>query len=283
MQYISVHVKCNFSESFMQDVLVSEMGDLGFESFVDEADGFVAYIQETAWDEEAFKTLIQDFPFAGIISYEAAKCEDKDWNAEWEKNFQPVLIADKCVICPTWQLDALPESYKSLMTILINPKMAFGTGQHQTTSLILETLLSMDLKGKKVLDMGCGTAILAIMASKLGAKQLTAIDIDDWCTENAKENIALNEIENIEVMLGDARLLCGMHFDLVIANINRNILLMDMDKYVACLSKGGELIMSGFYAEDVPILEARAKDLKLQLMSQKSKDRWTVIRLSKLS
>lgn len=266
----------------MQDVLISEMGDLGFESFVDEADGFVAYIQAAAWDEKAMNELVETFPFEGIVTFKAEQCEDKDWNAEWEKNFQPILIADKCVICPTWQLDSLPEEYKQLMTILINPKMAFGTGQHQTTSLILETLLSMELKGKTVLDMGCGTAILAIMASKLGATQLTAIDIDDWCTENAKENIGLNNITNIDVKLGDARLLDGMHFDLVIANINRNILLMDMDKYVACLSKGGELIMSGFYAEDVPMLEARAKELHMQLIAQNSRDRWTVVRLVKM-
>jgi len=159
--------------------------------------------------------------------------------------------------------------------------MAFGTGHHETTSLVIGQLLLMDLEGKTLLDMGCGTAVLAILAAMRGAKDIVAIDIDTWCTENSVENIAINNISGIDVRLGGAELLAGLHFDIVLANINRNILLADMEQYVACLSSGGELYMSGFYKEDIPLIEAEANRLGLQLVDFKEKNNWVVVKTVK--
>ena len=166
--------------------------------------------------------------------------------------------------------------------ILIDPKMAFGTGHHATTSLIVSELLQMDLQGKSLLDMGCGTAVLAILASKRGADPITAIDIDNWCTENSLENIALNHVDNIEVLQGDASLLPGRRFDIVLANINRNILLADMHLYADCLPQGGILYMSGFYTEDVPQIEAEAVKLGFRMTACREKNNWAVVRMEKI-
>jgi ribosomal protein L11 methyltransferase len=159
--------------------------------------------------------------------------------------------------------------------------MAFGTGHHETTSLVIAEILNMDIKGKTLLDMGCGTAVLAILAAMRGAKNILAIDIDTWCTENSLENIAMNKISGIEVKLGDAQLLSGLHFDIILANINRNILLADMEQYAACLTSGGELYMSGFYKEDIPLIEAEATNNGLKLIYFKEKNNWVAVKTIK--
>ncbi len=279
MQYSQATFQIAAQESFVQDVLVAQLAEIGFETFENPTeDTLVAYIQTDIFDESALSGLLATFPFAGVKLQETALCENIDWNAEWEKHyFEPIVIDDACVIHSSFHKD-LP---KCQYDIVIDPKMAFGTGHHQTTSLILREILCMDLQGKSLLDMGCGTAVLAILASLRGADPITAVDIDNWCTENAVENMALNKIEHIEVLLGDARVLAGKHFDVILTNINRNILLMDMEQYVACLNTDGELIMSGFYTEDILMLEEKANELGLQLVAQRSKDNWAMIKMRK--
>ncbi len=277
MQYSQATFQIAAQESFVQDILVAQLAEIGFETFENPTEyTLVAYIQTDVFNEEALQSLLQDFPFEGISLQETALCENIDWNEEWEKHyFEPILIGDQCVIHSSFHKD-LPQCQYD---IIIDPKMAFGTGHHQTTSLILTELLSMDLQGKSLLDMGCGTAVLAILASLRGANPITAVDIDNWCTENAVENMALNKIDNIDVILGDARVLEGKHFDVILANINRNILLMDMERYAACLNPNGTLIMSGFYTEDIPMLEEKANALGLHLVAQHSKDNWAMIKV----
>lgn len=223
MKYLEVTFTTHPCNETVNDVVSALAGEIGFESFVECEGGIQAYIQQTLFDEEALKEMVVNFPLPDTrIEYTIKEAEDKNWNEEWEKNFfQPIVIGDRCCIHSTFHKDTPKTEYE----ILINPQMAFGTGHHETTSSIISELLEADLKGKSVLDMGCGTSILAILASMRGANPVTAIDIDDWCVNNSKDNIALNHIHNITVELGDANLLKGRKaFDVIIANINRNIL-----------------------------------------------------------
>ena len=252
--------------------------EIGFESFVECEGGLDAYIQQSLFDEKSLKQIIADFPIPGTtIDYTITEPEDKDWNEEWEKNFfQPIVIGDRCVIHSTFHKDYPKAKYD----IVINPQMAFGTGHHATTSSIIAELLDADLAGKSVLDMGCGTSILAILASMRGADPVTAIDIDDWCVNNSRDNIRLNQITNIEVKLGDASLLKGhTPFDVIIANINRNILLNDMPAYAACMHKGSEIYMSGFYVEDIPAITEKGASLGMKFIHHREKDRWAAVKL----
>ena len=208
--------------------------------------------------------------------YTIKEAEDKNWNEEWEKNFfQPIVIGDRCCIHSTFHKDTPKTEYE----ILINPQMAFGTGHHETTSSIISEMLEADLKGKSVLDMGCGTSILAILASMRGANPVTAIDIDDWCVNNSKDNIALNHIHNITVELGDANLLKGRKaFDVIIANINRNILLADLPHYAACMHPGSEIFMSGFYIQDIPFIREKAESLGMEFVHHREKNNWAAVK-----
>ena len=221
--------------------------------------------------------MVAEFPLPDTtIKYTIVEAEDKDWNEEWEKNFfQPIVIGDRCCIHSTFHKDTPQTEYE----ILINPQMAFGTGHHETTSSIISELLEADLQGKSVLDMGCGTSILAILASMRGAGPITAIDIDDWCVNNSRDNIALNGIDNITVEWGDANLLKGREpFDVIIANINRNILLADMAQYVACMHSGSELYMSGFYIQDIPVIQEKAESLGMEFIHHREKNNWAAVK-----
>lgn len=280
MQYTQALFLVDAQPDFVQDVLTQQLADIGFESFAEHSDGyFIAYIPTSEFSDTSLNDLLQDFPFNGVSLIKTEPCEDKDWNEEWEKNsFQPIEIGQDCIIRAPFHEKR--EGYR--YELIINPKMAFGTGTHQTTSLILSTLLSLPVKNKAVLDMGCGTGVLALLARKLGASPVSAIDIDDWCTENAKENCRLNGINDIEIMLGDARLTEDRHFDIIIANINRNILLMDMQRYTRALNPEGLLLMSGFYTDDVPVLLAKGQQLGLHKVMERSKDNWGMLMLKKL-
>ena len=234
MKYFEVTFTAQPCNEIVTDVLSALAGEIGFESFVECEGGVQAYIQQSLFDENALKEMLANFPVPDTkITYTITEPEDKDWNEEWEKNFfQPIVIDNRCVIHSTFHHDYPHAEYD----IVINPQMAFGTGHHETTSSILGELLDADLKGKSVLDMGCGTSILAILASMRGADPVTAIDIDDWCVNNSRDNIALNHISNITVELGDASLLKGRKpFDIIIANINRNILLNDIAQGIGTL------------------------------------------------
>lgn len=277
MKYFEVTFTAQPCNEIVTDVLSALAGEIGFESFVECEGGVQAYIQQSLFDENALKEMLANFPVPDTkITYTITEPEDKDWNEEWEKNFfQPIVIDNRCVIHSTFHHDYPHAEYD----IVINPQMAFGTGHHETTSSILGELLDTDLKGKSVLDMGCGTSILAILASMRGADPVTAIDIDDWCVNNSRDNIALNHISNITVELGDASLLKGRKpFDIIIANINRNILLNDMATYATCMHKGSELYMSGFYVEDIPAIREKAESLGMTFVHHREKNRWVAVK-----
>lgn len=277
MQYIEVTFSLTPWSETAKDVLTALAGDIGFESFVDEEERLKAYIQKRLYDEENLESIVSDFPMPDIaIRYVAEEQEDKDWNEEWEKNFfQPIIIADRCVIHSTFHKDIPPMEYD----ILINPQMAFGTGHHETTNLIVSRLLESNLQGKSVLDMGCGTSILAILAAKRGADPILAIDIDEWCVSNSADNITLNDVNNISVRLGDADLLRKERpdFDLIIANINRNILTADMDAYAACMHKGSRIFLSGFYIEDIPVIRESLGSNGLSFVEYHENNRWAMV------
>ena len=278
MNYFEINFIIVPFEEYISDVLIAELGEIGFDSFVSTEVGVDAYALETAFDEAKLKTLLSDFPFEAIIDYKVTQIESKNWNEEWEKHyFEPIVIGNECVIHSSFHKNVPKAKYD----IVIDPKMAFGTGHHETTSLVIGRLLQMDLQDKTLLDMGCGTAVLAILAAMRGAKDIVAIDIDTWCTENSIENIAINNIQGIDVRLGGAELLAGLHFDIVLANINRNILLADMEQYAACLSSGGELYMSGFYVQDIPLIEAEANRNGLTLIDYHEKNNWVAVKTVK--
>lgn len=279
MKYFEFTFSTRPCSETVSDVLAAVLGEAGFESFVTTDNGLTAYIQQALCDEAAIKEVIAEFPIPDTdITYSYVEAEDKDWNEEWEKNFfQPIIIGDRCVIHSTFHHDVPQVEYD----IVINPQMAFGTGHHETTSLIIGELLETVLNGKSVLDMGCGTSILAILARLRGAAPCLAIDIDEWCVRNSIENIALNGLTDIEVKEGDASILQGKGpFDVVIANINRNILVNDMKHYIACMKLGSELYMSGFYIDDVPVIRAEAERNGLTFVHQKEKNRWAAVKFT---
>jgi len=278
MNYFEINFFIDPFEEYISDVLISELGEIGFDSFVSTETGLVAYALETAFNEAKLKDLLSDFPFEASIDYKVTQIESKNWNEEWEKHyFEPIVIGNECVIHSSFHKNVPKAKYD----IVIDPKMAFGTGHHETTSLVIGRLLQMDLQNKSLLDMGCGTAVLAILAAMRGAKDIVAIDIDTWCTENSIENIEMNNIHGIDVQLGGAELLAGLHFDIILANINRNILLADMEQYAACLSSGGELYMSGFYVQDIPLIEAEANRNGLILIDYHEKNNWVAVKTVK--
>ena len=278
MDFIQLTFKVLPYEEYICDLLAAELGELGFDSFVPTTDGVDAFIQASLFDAAKVDDLLADFVIEATIEYNVVPVVTKNWNEEWEKHyFEPIIIENECVIHSSFHKNVPKATYD----IVIDPKMSFGTGHHETTSLVIGELLNMQLEGKKVLDMGCGTSVLAILAAMRGATDLLAIDIDSWCTENSIENIALNNVAGIGVKQGGAELLEGLHFDIILANINRNILLADMEKYAACLSAGGELYMSGFYSEDIPLIEAEANRNGLELVAHKLKNNWAVVKTVK--
>ncbi len=263
-------------QEIINDILASELGEIGFESFIEGEEGLRGYIPETIYDAEKLDKKLAEFPIEETqISYNAQLIEDRDWNEEWEKNyFKPIHIGNECLIRASFHEAEPGYTYD----IVIDPKMAFGTGNHETTYLMISEILKLDLAGKEVLDMGCGTAVLAILARLKGAKQVTAIDIDEWAYNNALENIRLNHTEYIQVLLGGAEKLDERgRFDNIFANINRNILLNDMPIYARHLKKRGLLYMSGFYREDIPAIEAECRKNGLLLFDHAVKNDWVAV------
>jgi len=278
MNYIQATFTIEPFQDYIADVLSEELGECGFESFVVNDGKLEAYITDKNFAEEKVNDVITNFPFEAEITFRFEPIPTKNWNEEWEKNFfEPIVIENKCVIHSSFHTDVPAAEYD----IIIDPKMSFGTGHHETTSLMIAEILKMDLTNKSVLDMGCGTSVLAILAAMRGAVNLLAVDIDDWCTENSLENIAVNGVSGIEVIQGGAEVLAGRKFDIVIANINRNILLNDMQKYADCLQIGGELYMSGFYREDIPLIEAEANVNGLTLEYFCEKNKWVAVKTVK--
>lgn len=280
MKYLEVTFTVSPVSETANDIIAALAAELGFESFVESPEGTIGYVPATLYDEEALRESLTDFPMSDTtITFTAQEMEDKDWNEEWEKNFfEPIVVDDRCVIHSTFH----KEYPKATYDIIINPQMAFGTGHHQTTRLIISYLLDIELQGKTVLDIGCGTSILAILASMRGATSLTAIDIDEWCVNNSIDNLALNHIDNIKVFQGDASSLATEGpFDVIIANINRNILLADMQYYVARMNEGAEIYFSGFYESDLPMIQAEAERLGLRYLSHRVEKDWTAAQFVK--
>lgn len=251
------------------DILVAELGEVGFESFTENPDGVIAYIQKADWNA----SLLDDVQILQSeevnFSYEVKEIEQVNWNQEWEKNFEPIVVDNEVSIrAPFHKNPGLAYD------IVIEPKMSFGTGHHETTHLMVQHLRDLDLQGKHVLDMGCGTGILAIFAEMRGASSIDAIDIDNWCYENSIENVARNQCKSISVYEGDSSLLKPKTYDLIIANINRNILLADMEIYAGSLKDQGILLLSGFYTEDIEKINASAEKNGLLLDKKLERNNW---------
>lgn len=235
------------------DVMAYLLAEAGFESFVPDATGITAYIRADDYDARRVNDALAQYPFAAALDVSSKLIEGEDWNAEWEKNyFQPIVIGDRLVVHSTFHTDVPAARYD----ITIDPKMAFGTGHHATTSQVATALLDTDLSGKTVIDMGTGTAILAILAAKLGAASVTGIEIDEAAYVNAVENVALNGVERtVSLIHGDASALADCpKADIFVANINRNVITADLERYVAAMKAGGSLILSGFYEHDIPVI-----------------------------
>ena len=277
--YVEVRLDVTPCDEMHTDVLAALLAEAGFESFVPDETGLTAYIKAEMFSDDKLAEVISDFPFECDIKPKATVVEGQDWNKEWEKNyFQPIVIDDKCVIHSSFHKD-IPECRYD---IVIDPKMAFGTGHHSTTSLILRQLLSMNLQGRNVVDMGTGTGILAILAAMRGAKRIDAIEIDEFAYSNACENLRLNNAELVDIHLGDAALLSNIKdVDLFIANINRNIITADLPAYVSTLASGATMLLSGFYESDIPVILETATPLGLEYLSHSVDNNWSCLKLTK--
>ena len=273
--YVEVRLDLTPCDETRTDILAAILADGGFESFVADSEGLTAYIKAESYNADAVRELIADFPMETEFKIGANTVEGRDWNSEWEKNyFQPIVIDNQCVIHSSFHKD-IPECRYD---IVIDPKMAFGTGHHATTSLILRQLLSMDLSGMKIVDMGTGTGILAILASMRGAARIDAIEIDEFAFNNAVDNVRLNFAENIYLHLGDASALRLIgNVGLFIANINRNIITADLPAYSATLAPGATMLLSGFYEEDIPVILAVAEPLGLAYKEHHTLDKWSCL------
>lgn len=286
MKYLVAEFKIECQDDMIQiarDLLTDALGEAGFETFEDTEDGIKGYVQESLFDENAMNDVISNFMLPDVtINANIQEAEYKNWNEEWEEaGFERININDSITIYDARHDDG--NGIASGISIGIETKQAFGTGTHETTRMIVSTLLNIDLKGKRVLDCGCGTGILGIAASKLGASEIVGYDIDEWSSENAIHNAELNGVGNMKVMLGDASVLKSVEgkFDVVLANINRNILLADMPAFVSVMADDSLLILSGFYASDVDLLIEKASSLGLSKIDSKSDSEWTCLVLKK--
>lgn len=282
MKYYVANFDIECADELLQparELLSAAACEAGFEAFEDTDNGIAGYVQRTLYDKEALDAAIADYmPEGTQVTYNIEEVPDQDWNQGWEdEGFEPIGVSDHLVIYDAKHTDmSMFAGDDGVMRIFIEARNAFGTGTHQTTRMILRRLLGMDLMGKSVLDCGCGTGILGIVASRLGANRVLGYDIDEWSSENAKHNAALNGVDNLDVLLGDASVLDGVkeEFDVVIANINRNILLNDMTAFRSHLKTGGRLILSGFYETDVPMLEQAAQSNGLTIIDVVTDGEW---------
>ena len=284
MKYLVAKFKIATSEDLLQvckDLLADSAAEAGFESFEETLEGLEAYVQKELFDKDALDASIADFPIEGTdISYTIEDAEDKDWNEEWEEQgFDPICVDDQVLIYDAKHPELHPTTSPDHIEIGIEAKLAFGTGNHETTRMIVSTLLNMNLYKMRVLDCGCGTGILGLVASKLGASEVVGYDIDEWSVENAKHNAQLNGVDNLEVYFGNASVINHISgvFDVVLANINRNILLEDMKSFRGVLNEGGYMILSGFYEEDIPVLLEKVKEFGLYESGRRTDNNWACL------
>ena len=260
------------------EILMAELAEVGFDSFEDTPTGIKAYIPKDSWNEHILQDIYLLSNPEFTISYQITEIEQVNWNEEWEKNFSPIVVEDLCTVRANFH--PVPNTRYD---IVITPKMSFGTGHHETTYMMLQQLLPLSLEGAKVLDMGCGTGILAIMAALRGAHDITAIDIDPWCVENATENVQQNDCSFITIKEGDVSLIAGEQYNLILANINRNILLSDIPAYIQALLPQGLLLVSGFYEEDLPAIKEKCQEVGLTYLSHIERNRWVSAKFQRLS
>ena len=271
-----IYIGYNFRVQPLQpavEILIAELGYAGFESFVETEFGVTAYIQKEEWNDHILEEIqiLNSDEFE--IKYSFNEIEQTNWNAEWEKNFQPIQVDHLCSVRAPFH-----EKLNTKFDIIIEPKMSFGTGHHETTHMMIQHILKNDFVGKSVLDMGCGTGVLAILAEMKGAEPIDAIDIDNWCYLNSLENVHRNQCSNISVYEGDASLLRGKSYDVVIANINRNILLNDLKTYASCINKNGILLLSGFYKDDITIITNECNKHSLKHVETLEKNHWVALK-----
>lgn len=288
MKYIQVKFTAEPDSQDVRDIIAALAAEVGFDSFTDEPDGLVGYCQEDLFNKETLTEIIQSLPIPDVkVSFEAAKAEDKNWNEEWEKaGFDPIIIDDRCaIICKNMEEEVAttyPQLEKIPMKIAIDAQQAFGTGTHETTQMIVSLLLNQDLKEKRVLDCGCGTGILGIVAAKCGAKEVVSYDIDEWSVRNAEHNAELNGVE-LDVLEGDRRVLSHVSgvFDVILANINRNIILEDIDEFVSVMTTESKIILSGFYEQDAEAILQKANELGLKENQRLSNHDWCCLLLER--
>ena len=275
------YIEYNFTVSPTEmgaEILMAELAEVGFDSFEDTPTGIKAYIPKDSWNEHILQDIYLLSNPEFTISYQITEIEQVNWNEEWEKNFSPIVVEDLCTVRANFH--PVPNTRYD---IVITPKMSFGTGHHETTYMMLQQLLPLSLEDTKVLDMGCGTGILAIMAALRGARDITAIDIDPWCVENATENVQQNDCSFITIKEGDVSLIAGEQYNLILANINRNILLSDIPAYTQALLPQGLLLVSGFYEEDLPAIKEKCQKVGLTYLSHIERNRWVSAKFQRLS
>lgn len=272
MYYTRLQIQCN---SALSEILTAELSQVGFDTFMETETGFEAYAEGDNFDKNETESIFQRY---NISKFSFNKIEKKNWNEEWEKNYEPINVDDKCLIRAEFHKPARKFQYE----IIITPKMSFGTGHHQTTYLMIRSQLKIDHKNKRVMDAGCGTAILSIMASKLGAKEVEAFDIDDWSVVNGNENTALNHCSNINIQQGTIeQVKLDGKFDIILANINKNVLLKEMRIYSSYLAPGGLLLLSGFYTTDIPDLLESGRKTNLSELFRDDRENWASLLLKK--
>ncbi|WP_428743324.1 50S ribosomal protein L11 methyltransferase [Tenacibaculum sp.] len=255
------------------EILIAELGYAGFESFVETDEGVIAYIQKEEWNADILNDIqiLESDEFK--ITYTFKDIEQTNWNAEWEKNFNPIVVDDVCAVRAPFH-----KKFDTQYDIIIEPKMSFGTGHHETTHMMIQHILKNDFTNKSVLDMGCGTGVLAILTEMKGAKPIDAVDYDNWCYLNSLENVERNNCKHITVIEGDASVLTGNKYDIIIANINRNILLQDMETYASCLNKNGTLFLSGFYNDDIPLIQEECEKHLLKFEEKLERNLWVSLK-----
>jgi ribosomal protein L11 methyltransferase len=276
MNYIELVVNVEPKEQG-SDVLIAQLAELGYESFVETEKGFNAYIQEPDFNTQQLNLALSFYADFFKFEYSSNTIQQQNWNKEWENNFQPIDVKGACYIRAPFH--EAPQGYR--YDVIIEPKMSFGTGHHSTTQLMIQKLMELDVKGKSFLDMGCGTGVLAIVASMMGADPVTAVDIDEWSYENTIENCEKNNIKNVLVHKGNVQILAGRVFHSILANINKNVLLKDLNVYKEVLEKSGNLVISGFFETDIDELTAKANELGLLLKDRVVQEQWAMLHFIK--
>jgi ribosomal protein L11 methyltransferase len=283
MKYYEVNFTLSPLNSDACDLLAALAGEAGFETFEETEEGLTGYVQQQLFDPSQLDELLQSFPFPDVtVSYNVGEAEDRDWNEQWEQEgFDPIVVDNRLVIHDGRHLPEQLSTVNYQLSIEIDARLAFGTGTHETTRMVCSTLLTLPLDGKRVLDCGCGTGILGIVAMKLGASACTAYDIDEWSVDNTRHNAVINQVD-ITPLLGDATILNKVEgkFGLVMANINRNILLNDLPTFRSKMADDAQLILSGFYTADIPLLVDKAEECGLRLVSQLEENGWACLLLA---